>query len=54
MKTHKTMPINRNDTIKISDAQSEDRRLRELLQKAVNREKAPESLRDKIRKMIRE
>jgi hypothetical protein len=40
-------------TIKLSD-DHENGRLRGLLQKAVNREKAPESLRDKIRKMIRE
>ena len=43
-----------NDTLKISDEERENRRLRELLQKAVNKEKAPESLREKLRKMIRE
>jgi hypothetical protein len=54
MKAQKMMTINRHGTIKISDAESENRRLRELLQKAVNKEKAPESLREKLRKMIRE
>jgi len=44
----------KNDTIKISDKERENRRLRALLQKAVNGEKAPESLREKLRKMIRE
>jgi hypothetical protein len=44
----------KNDTIKISDKERENRRLRKLLQIAVNREKAPEGLREKIRKMIRE
>ena len=43
-----------NETLKISDEERENKRLRELLQKAVNKEKAPESLREKIRKMIRE
>ena len=43
-----------NDTLKISDEERENKRLRELLQKAVNKEKAPESLREKLRKMIRE
>ena len=32
----------------------ETRRLKKILQKAVNAEKAPNSLRDKISKMIRE
>ncbi len=32
----------------------EDKYLKSLLQKAVNAEKAPDSLRDKISKMIRE
>ena len=50
----KKMKHNRNGTTKISDEESENRRLRELLQKAVNKENAPESLREKIRKMIRE
>ena len=48
------MTINGNGAPRIPDAESENKRLRELLQKAVNKEKAPESLRDKIRKMIRE
>jgi hypothetical protein len=43
-----------NGAVKIRDAENDDRRLRELLQKAVRKEKAPESLREKIRKMIRE
>jgi len=50
----KQMTKNENGAIKIEDAESENRRLREILQKAVNKEKAPESLREKIRKMIRE
>ena len=54
MKAKKMITNNRNGTVKIPDAESENRRLRELLQKAVNKEKASESLRDKIRKMIRE
>lgn len=48
------MTINKNGAVKISDGERENKRLRELLQKAVNKEKAPESLREKIRKMIRE
>ena len=48
------MKHNGNVTIKISDETSENRRLRELLQKAVNKEKAPESLREKLRRHIRE
>jgi hypothetical protein len=54
MKAKKMMTIKPNGTVKISDAELENKRLRELLQKAVNREKAPESLREKLRKMIRE
>jgi hypothetical protein len=50
----KKMTTNGHGTIKISDDERETARLRELLQKAVNKEKAPESLREKIRKMIRE
>lgn len=42
-----------NGAIKIADEERENRRLRALLQKAVNREKAPESLREKIGKLIR-
>ena len=43
-----------NGTMKISDEERENQRLRAALQKAVNKEKAPESLRAKIRRMIRE
>lgn len=50
----KQMTQNENGKMKTEDAESENRRLREILQKAVNKEKAPESLREKIRKMIRE
>lgn len=50
----KQMKHNRNGAIKSSNETSADKRLRELLQKAVNKEKAPESLREKIRRMIRE
>jgi hypothetical protein len=50
----KQMKLNGNGRLKISDEETENRRLRELLQKAVNKEKAPESLREKLRKMIRE
>ena len=46
--------MKQNGTMKISDEERENRRLRELLQKAVNKEKAPESLREKLRRMIRE
>jgi len=49
----KKMMTNENGKIKISDEERENKRLRELLQKAVNQEKAPEELREKIRKMIR-
>ncbi len=52
MKDKKIM-INGNRTIKISDEERENKRLRDLLQKAVNKEKAPESLRERIAKMIR-
>ena len=48
------MMTNGNGTTKISNDERENRRLREMLQKAVRKEKAPESLREKIRKMIRE
>jgi hypothetical protein len=50
----KQMKHNGNGTAGISAEDRENRRLRELLQKAVNKEKAPESLREKLRKMIRE
>lgn len=36
------------------DEERENKRLREILQAAVNKEKAPESLREKLRRMIRE
>ncbi len=44
---------NENVKIKISDDDRENKRLRGLLQKAVNKEKAPEELSENIRKMIR-
>lgn len=50
----KHMNMNGNGALKISDEERETRRLRELLQKAVNKEKAPENLRAKIRRMIRQ
>jgi hypothetical protein len=50
----KKMMTNENGKIKISAEERENKRLRELLQKAVNQEKAPESLREKIGKMIRQ
>ncbi len=39
---------------KNSSSTGENKRLREALQKAVNAEKAPQNLREKIRRMIRE
>ena len=48
------MMTNKNGTIKNEDEERENKRLRELLKKAVNKEKAPESLRGRIAKMIRE
>lgn len=48
------MTINRSDAMKIPFDERENKRLRELLQKAVNREKAPDNLRERIRRMIRE
>ena len=39
---------------KLFSSESEDAKLKFLLQKAVRREAAPESLRDSIRKMIRQ
>jgi hypothetical protein len=48
------MMTKQNGKIKISDEKRENKRLRELLQKAVNQEKAPEGLREKIQKMIRQ
>jgi hypothetical protein len=53
MKTNQ-MKHNGNGTIKNSEETEEIRRLRELLQKTVNKEKAPESLREKLRRHIRE
>lgn len=53
MRTKKMM-TNENGKIMISDEERENKRLRELLQKAVNQEKAPQNLREKIRKMIRQ
>ena len=50
----KKMNMNGNDALKLADEERDNKRLRELLQSAVNKEKAPESLRDRIRKMIRE
>lgn len=50
----KQMNNNGKGAVKISDDERETARLRELLQKAVNREKTPESLREKLRRMIRE
>ncbi len=50
----KKMMTNGNETIKMPAEERADKRLRDILQKAVNQEKAPESLREKIRKMIRE
>ena len=53
MKDKKIMR-NENETVKTSNEERENKRLREILQKAVNKEKAPESLRERIAKMIRE
>lgn len=39
---------------KISNDERENKRLREVLQKAVNAEKAPEILCERIRRMVRE
>jgi len=50
----KKMKHNGNGTTQISDKERENRRLREILQNAVNKEKAPESLREKLRQLIRE
>jgi hypothetical protein len=50
----KKMKHNGDGTMKISDEERDAQRLREVLQKAVNQEKAPESLREKLRRMIRE
>lgn len=46
--------LNGNGKAKLADDERENRRLKEVLQKAVNKEDAPESLRERIRKMIRE
>jgi len=48
------MNHNSSGTMTISDEERENKRLREVLQKAVNQEKSPESLREKIRRHIRE
>ena len=48
------MMTDKNGTIKNEDEERENKRLRELLKKTVNKEKAPESLRERIAKMIRE
>lgn len=55
----KKMTINEPNTTEISSAakageEKENRRLRELLQKAVGEEPAPAALREKIRRLIRE
>lgn len=46
--------INENGAMKPAFDERENRRLRAALQKAVRKEKAPESLRERIRRMIRE
>lgn len=53
MKDEKIMR-NEKAPAKTSDEAHADQRLRERLQKAVNSEKAPDELRDRIRRMIRE
>jgi len=53
MKDKKAMK-NDNETAETLHEERENKRLRDLLQKAVNKEKAPESLREKIAQMIRE
>jgi len=53
VKDKKTMR-NENETAENLHEERENRKLRDLLQKAVNKEKAPESLREKIAQMIRE
>jgi hypothetical protein len=50
----KKMMNKEHETIKTSNEERENKRLRDLLQKAVNKEKAPESLRERIAKMIRQ
>ncbi len=50
----KKMMTNKNKPLKNSDQDRENKLLREILQKAVNKEKAPESLRERIAKMIRQ
>jgi hypothetical protein len=51
MKEKKEM-VEQNDRTKTSVDERENDHLRELLKKAVNQDQAPESLREKIRKMI--
>lgn len=46
--------LNGNGKAKLADDEREIRHLKKALQKAVNKENAPESLRERIRKMIRE
>ncbi len=53
MKPKKTMTKD-NGNRKTFNGEREIEPLREILQKAVNREKAPDSLREKIRRLIRE
>ncbi|CAN5553907.1 hypothetical protein BH10ACI1_BH10ACI1_28530 [soil metagenome] len=53
MKAKKIMR-NENESVKASNEERENKHLRDLLQRAVNKEKVPESLREKIAKMIRE
>lgn len=45
---------NGNSNHKYGSEERENKKLKRLLQKAVSQEKAPESLRDKISKMVRE
>ncbi len=45
---------NGNGNHKSEVEERENKRLRQILQKAVNTEKAPDALRDRISKMIRE
>lgn len=46
--------LNGNGKAKLADDERENQKLKEALQKAVNKENAPESLRERIRKMIRD
>jgi hypothetical protein len=54
MKTKMTTISRHAAAIKNPLDERENKRLRELLQKAVRQEKVPASLREKIRRMIRE